>query len=271
MHETYEVYALKYAERNSRTRADSFLFDDDHASQHDMDYFIWVIRNENRTIVVDTGYDEKEAAGRGRDILKDPVTCLAEFGIAADEVETVIVSHLHYDHAGKLPAFEKAQFHIQAAEMAYATGPCMCHDALRAPFTADHVCDMVRKVYSGKVTFHDGDGEIAPGVTVHRVGGHSSGLQIIQVMTKNGPLVLASDASHYYENFLKKKLFPIVVNAAEMLAGFDRLTAMAPSPEAIIPGHDPLVRRLFPEISGGLTPVHRLDVAPALFLNSLDY
>ncbi len=271
MHETYEVYALKYAERNSRTRADSFMFDDDHASQHDMDYFIWVIRNNNRTIVVDTGYDEKEAADRGRDILKDPVACLAEFGIAAHEVETVIISHLHYDHAGKLPAFEKARFHIQAAEMAFATGPCMCHDALRAPFTADHVCDMVRKVYAGKVTFHDGDGEIAPGVTVHRIGGHSSGLQIIRVMTDNGPLILASDASHYYENFLRKKLFPIVVNAAEMLAGFNRLMELAPSPEAIVPGHDPAVRRLFPRISGGLTPVHRLDVAPAFSLCSLDY
>ncbi|MEP3275969.1 MAG: N-acyl homoserine lactonase family protein [Stappiaceae bacterium] len=271
MHEEYEVFALKYADRNSRIRADSFLFDDDHASPHDMDYFVWVIRNANRTIVVDTGYDDKEAAQRDRTILRDPVACLADFGIAADEVETVIISHLHYDHAGKLPAFEKATFHIQAAELAFATGPCMCHDVLRAPFTVDHVCDMVKKIYSGKVLFHDGDGEVAPGISVHRVGGHSSGLQIIRVMTANGPLILASDASHYYENFLKKKLFPIVVDSKQMLAGFDTLIDLAPCPEAIIPGHDPLVRQLFPEVKGGLTPVHRLDVAPLQSLNFSDH
>ena len=54
----WEVYALKYSERNSRTRADSFIFDDDHASPHAMDYFIWVLRSGEQTILVDTGYDE---------------------------------------------------------------------------------------------------------------------------------------------------------------------------------------------------------------------
>ena len=72
MDRNWEVFAIKYAERNSRTRADSFIFDDDHASQHDMDYFIWVLKSENRTIVVDTGYDEVEARRRDRPILRDP-------------------------------------------------------------------------------------------------------------------------------------------------------------------------------------------------------
>ena len=71
--------------------------------------------------------------------------------------------------------------------MAYATGPCMCHDHLRYPFTADHVCEMVRNVYSGRVIFHDGDGEVAPGITVHKIGGHSRGLQCVRVMTAGGP------------------------------------------------------------------------------------
>ena len=50
LEETYEVFALKYAERSDRTRADSFLFEDDHASEHPMDYFIWLIRNDTRSI-----------------------------------------------------------------------------------------------------------------------------------------------------------------------------------------------------------------------------
>ena len=108
--------------------------------------------------------------------------------------------------------------------MAYATGPCMCHNHLRYPFTADHVCEMVRNVYSGRVIFHDGDGEVAPGITVHKIGGHSRGLQCVRVMTAGGPVVLASDSSHFYENFEKGKVFPITIDI-ERRAG--RLRAAA--------------------------------------------
>ena len=67
---------------------------------------------------------------------------------------------------------------------------------------------MVRNVYSGRVIFHDGDGEVAPGITVHKIGGHSRGLQCVRVMTAGGPVVLASDSSHFYENFEKGKVSP---------------------------------------------------------------
>lgn len=261
MEELYEVYALKYAERNARSRGDSFLFDDDHASPHAMDYFLWVLRNESRTIVVDTGYDADEARRRGRPILRDPSTCLADFGIDPAAVETVIVTHLHYDHAGSLDRFPAATFHVQAAEMAFATGPCMCHGATRMPYSAEHVCALVRKVYSGRVVFHEGEGVIAPGVEVHAIGGHSRGLQCVRVKTRLGWLVLASDASHYYENYLTGKLFPIVVDAGAMLEGFRRLPGLASGENLVVPGHDPLVRRLYPRIAGeaGGACVHRLD------------
>ena len=130
--------------------------------------------------------------------------------------------------------------------MAYATGPCMCHETLKMPFSADHVCEAVRRVYSGRVVFHEGDGEIADGVTVHCIGGHSRGLQCVRVRTAAGWLVLASDAAHYYENFQKRKPFPIVVDLQNMLDGFDTLNRLASSPGLIVPGHDPLVRSLFP-------------------------
>ena len=48
----WEVYALKYSERNSRTRADSFIFDDDHASPHAMDYFIWVVQASKQSLLI---------------------------------------------------------------------------------------------------------------------------------------------------------------------------------------------------------------------------
>jgi glyoxylase-like metal-dependent hydrolase (beta-lactamase superfamily II) len=140
----------------------------------------------------------------------------------------------------------------------------MCEPALNHPFTGTHVCEMVRNVFSGRVVFHDGRAEVAPGVEVVCIGGHSRGLQAVRVRTAGGWIVLASDASHFYENFAARKLFPIYADAEPMLAGFHRLTELADTPDRIIPGHDPLVRRMFPQVAGGETgaAVHRLDVAP---------
>ncbi len=259
----WEVYAIKYADRNARTRADSFLFDDNHDAPHAMDYFMWVLRRGGDVILVDTGYDEKEGRARGRPIRLNPVEALAPFGILPEDIVHIIVTHLHYDHAGGLHLFPNALLHIQAAEMAFATGPCMCDDTLRAPFTAEHVCETVQRLYSGKVRFYEGDAQVAEGVTVHCIGGHSRGLQAVRVDTQAGQMVLASDAAHYYENVFCNKPFPIVVDLQDMQDGFDTLKTLASEPGLIIPGHDPLVRDYFPTAFAPF--IHRLDVGPTGF------
>ena len=262
MSETHEILAVKYAERLNRTRAESFIGADDHDSPHPMDYFVWVVRNRQRTIVVDTGFEQTEAAKRSRTLIQQPASALATIGIDAGEIDDVIVTHLHYDHAGTLGAFPRARFHLQAAEMTYATGPCMCQPHLRHPFTAEHVCDMVRNVYSGRVVFHDGDAEIASGITVHKIGGHSRGLQAVRVMTDIGPVVLASDSAHYYETFELQKPFVIVVDMEDMLNGYATIQRLAGDPKRVIPGHDPLVLRRYPPLTATTTGrVHKLDVA----------
>jgi glyoxylase-like metal-dependent hydrolase (beta-lactamase superfamily II) len=258
----YDILAVKYAERHNRTRSESFILADDHTSPHPMDFFVWVVRNAERTIVVDTGFDAAEAAKRGRSILRTPAAALAVLGIDAATVSDVVITHLHYDHAGTLDAFPAARFHLQAAEMAYATGPCMCHDAMRFPFTAEHVCQMVKHVYSGRVLFQDGDAEIAPGITVHKLGGHSRGLQVVRVMTPTGPVVLASDAAHYYETFENKKPFPLLADLEDMIKGYATLTLLAAGdPKRVVPGHDPLVLKRYPPLTAAAAGiVHRLDV-----------
>jgi glyoxylase-like metal-dependent hydrolase (beta-lactamase superfamily II) len=259
---TYEILAIKYGEHANRRRFESFIMADDHDGPHPIDYYVWVVRNAERTILVDTGFDAAEGAKRGRRVARAPAEALELAGAAAAGVADVIITHLHYDHAGTLGAFPKARFHLQAAEMAYATGPCMCHAHLRYPFTAEHVCEMVRNVYSGRVIFHDGDAEVAPGVTVHKVGGHSKGLQCVRVATATGPVVLASDSSHYYENFEKGKVFPVTVDVEATLNGYTRLRQLAASARHIVPGHDPLVLQRYPALNSQTQGIaHRLDVA----------
>ena len=259
--ETYEVLALKYGSQQNRTRYFNFMADDDHASPGPIDYFVWVVRNENRTIVVDTGFEHTEAARRGRQVDMLPREMLTNVGIDAEKIETLVVTHLHFDHAGTLGDFPNARFHLQEAEMAYATGRCMCDQALQAPFTADHVCDMVRSVYSGRVQFHDGDAEIAPGISVHHVPGHSKGLQCVRVLTENGWVVLAADAAHYYENIEMRKPFFITVDVEATLRSYDKLYTLASSKAQVIPGHDPLVLQRYPALKPETEGhVHRLDL-----------
>lgn len=261
MSETYEILAIKYAHHLDRTRLDNFIHPDDHASPQPLDYFVWVIRNAHRTILVDTGFDQVEANSRGRRIEIAPSEALKRIGIDSDKIETIIITHLHYDHAGTLDHFPQAQFHIQEAEVAYATGRCMCEETLRKAFNADHVCNFVKKIYSGRVEFHDGDDEIASGVTVHRAGGHTKGLQCVRVATQSGHVVLASDATHLYENMERRKPFSITVDVEQTLRSYTRLEQLATSHAHIVPGHDPLVLKRYPALNPQTEGfVHRVDV-----------
>ena len=243
----FEVYALRYA-HVVRKPGDVFLSGDPHDAPGEMDYFVWLIRGQRRTILLDTGFSEQEAIARQRTILLPVDRALAALQVDCNAIDDVIISHMHYDHAGNLGLFPNARFHIQDREMTFATGRCMCHPRLNHPYSVEHVCDMLRRVYAGRVTFHDGDAEVTPGITLHRIGGHSDGLMAVRVMTARGPVVLASDATHYYANLMRREPFPILYNMGDVLAGYDRLLALAGSVEFIIPGHDPLVRQIYPRV-----------------------
>lgn len=258
----YEVLALKYAWRPAR-RKDLFIGGDPHDAETTMDYFLWVIRGEGRLIVVDTGFNQDMAAKRGRTLLRTPVEALRLVGVDAAKVEQVIITHFHNDHVGAFDSFPSAVFHVQDDEMAFATGRYMRHERFSKPYEPDHVCGMVRLVYKERVVFHDGDEEIAPGVSLHRIGGHTMGMQAVRVQTRRGWLVLASDASHYYEHFEKRRAFPLVYHVGELIEGFGKLVKLASSPQHVIPGHDPLVMERYPPASQALSGIAvRLDVDP---------
>ena len=185
---------------------------------------------------------------------------LARMGVDAAQVKDVAITHLHYDHVGNFDLFPQATFHLQDLEMQYATGRCMTVEAMRHAYELEDVVGMVRRVYAGRVRFHDGEGEIAPGVSLHHVGGHTMGLQVVRVATRRGWVVLASDASHYYANIEQARPFPIVYNVGDMVEGWRRARRLAESEEHVIPGHDPLVLERYPAPARDLQGlVARLD------------
>lgn len=260
----WEAYAIRYG-RHERTAQTNHLMPlaDPHESMP-LDYFVWLLRGPGgREIVVDTGFDEAVAEKRGRKISRPVGECLRALGTNPDTVQDVVITHLHYDHAGSLGIFPRATFHLQEKEMAFATGKHMCTHCIRHPFEADHVIAMVRALYSDRVCFHDGDGEVAPGVTLHRVGGHSDGLQVVRVETARGPVCIASDAMHFYANAATGNPFPIIFDLGAMAAGWKTAKRLAGGDETrVIPGHDPEVRRRFPAVPGTDGEVVALHLPP---------
>jgi glyoxylase-like metal-dependent hydrolase (beta-lactamase superfamily II) len=257
----YEVFALRYATHAERRARENFIFHDEHDTPMPMDFFVWAIRGAGRTIVVDTGYGTDAAGRRNRQLLRRPIDALLQIGIDAAEVPDVVLTHLHWDHAGGLDLFPSAMFHLQDAEMAFSTGRCMCHPIFRRPLEVEDVVAAVRLVYADRVRFHAGTAEIAPGVSLHLIGGHSGGLQAVRVRTARGWVVLASDAAHYWANIRGRAPFPLVVDVARMVEGYRVVEELSDGPDHIIPGHDPLVLSRFPPVAGA-DDVVRLDLPP---------
>ena len=258
----YEIYAIKYA-HHARRASENFIGgvpDDAHDGPMPLDYFVWLIRGAGCEIVVDTGFSAATAARRQRDHLRCPTEGLRLLGCDAKTVKEAVITHLHYDHVGNFDLFPAATYHLQDLEMNYATGRHMGKPVFSGAFDVEDVVGMVRSNYAGRVRFHSGDAAIADGISVHLIGGHTMGLQVVRVATRRGWVVVASDASHFYANMEQARPFPIVYSVAAMVEGYGRLRELADSPAHIIPGHDPLVLERYPAPSEALRGiVARLD------------
>jgi glyoxylase-like metal-dependent hydrolase (beta-lactamase superfamily II) len=260
--DTYDVYAIRYG-HHPRRPGENFIGGDPHDMMLPLDYYVWAVVGSGQTIVVDTGFDAAVGVRRRRHMVRPVREGLAAIGIDPEKVDDVIVSHLHYDHSGNTELFPRARYHMQDREMEYATGRCMCHAQLRNSYEEDYVVAMVRKIFAGRVAFHDGADEILPGISVHHIGGHAKGLQCVRVKTRRGYVVLAADATHLYRHMDEGRIFPTTYNVAEVLEGYDTLRKLATSRDHVVPGHDPLVLARYPAAKPGLEGwIVRLDAEP---------
>lgn len=263
----YEVYALRYAE-HARSAAANFLDGDPEDGPMPLSYYVWLVRDAGRCWLVDTGFGADAARARGRVLQRSPAEALALLGVAAEAIDDVVLTHLHYDHAGNCAQFPNARFHLQEQEMQFATGRYMAHRCLRDGYNVFDVLRLVELAHAGRVHFHAGDSELAPGLSLHLVGGHTMGMQAVRVHTRRGWLVLASDAAHFYRNLQEERPYPVVFNVGEMAQGWRRLLALAASPAHVIPGHDPAVLARYPADAPGdaaawqgiVAPLHREPV-----------
>jgi glyoxylase-like metal-dependent hydrolase (beta-lactamase superfamily II) len=209
---------------------------------------VWLAVNDEHAVLVDTGINRRRAERiEGLRYLASPVEALVRLGVTAADVDHVVLTHLHYDHTGTAREFGSARYVVQQAELDYWSGPWAERIAReRWLLDEEDLAHLQRTRKEGRVLVVDGDAFVVPGLSVHLVGGHTAGMQVVRVRTARGHVVLASDASHFYENIEDDRPFPILHGMPGMYGAFDRIKELADGPELVVAGHDPRVLERFP-------------------------
>jgi glyoxylase-like metal-dependent hydrolase (beta-lactamase superfamily II) len=245
----YEVLAIRYA---SRPTAKSELYLNFHLyGEPDdvigLDYFIWVVRNAQRTILVDTGFAPGAGRQRSRPAVLAPVAALAGLGIGPAAITQVVVTHGHYDHIGNLHAFPAAEIIMARREYEFWTGPLGSRGQFAWTTEPGDITELRRIHGEGRLTLFEASYAPAPGIELLDVGGHTPGQAVAVVATPGGGVVIASDAVHYYEELERDRPSAVVADLRQMYRAYDQLRELASQAGTeIVAGHDPAVFTRFP-------------------------
>ncbi|CAN5320030.1 N-acyl homoserine lactonase family protein [soil metagenome] len=239
----YEVLILRYGTRQT-VRSEVYL---NYANYHEadgpigMDYFVWVIRNADRTVLVDTGYSPAGGASRKRTTLVPPPEIWSALGITPESAPTILLTHAHYDHTGNLDYFPQSRIVTAAAEYAFWTGKHAHRVQFHHSAEDPDLAVLVAAHDAGRVELFSGRRTIAPGIEMIEIGGHTPGQSVVLVQTAAGPVLLASDAIHYYEEYEADMPFMSVADLVGMYEGFDSIRALVDvgTVKHLVSGHDP--------------------------------
>jgi len=160
-----------------------------------------LVRTPTHNVLIDAGIggkmSEKDVHIYGIDRRPGLEVSLAErAGLTVDDIDTVIASHLHFDHAGGftthrdgslVPAFPRATYYIRRAEWEDATHP---HERNRASYLPENFMPLQD---AGVIRFMDDDGDVLPGISVRRTGGHTMHHQLIRIESGGRTGVFTAD------------------------------------------------------------------------------
>jgi N-acyl homoserine lactone hydrolase len=165
------------------------------------------IGGAKKKIVVDTGPPDLERSIKYHPYFKaeprspeqEIVGALAKIGVKPEEIDIVILTHLHWDHVGEVDRFPKAEFIVSQEELRFALDPPPClyvaYEALQLGMQPKFLSIMERLR-----TVEMKEKEIVEGVRMIPLPGHSPGSTGVVVETEDGPYVIAGDAVPQYGN-----------------------------------------------------------------------
>ncbi|MEL7565386.1 MAG: N-acyl homoserine lactonase family protein [Dehalobacterium sp.] len=204
----------------------------------------WIIEGAQKKILVDSGPCDPEFAEKYHSKLKweeDDFleNRLSKAGVNPQDIDLVILTHLHWDHCFSLHLFENAKFLVQKKELQYAISPLPVHKhAYEAQVKG--VTPPWFNIYDRMIII-DGDFTLEPGLEAVLLPGHTPGLQGLKVETKAGRGLIASDFLPLFENWYNPSgHIPsgIHVNLEDCYKTFKKIEQIT---DWILPGHDPEV------------------------------
>ncbi|HYM71310.1 MAG TPA: N-acyl homoserine lactonase family protein [bacterium] len=251
---TYEIYALSPGGRTVDWSTRMYMYPAGETTTSA--YFLWLLQGPAGPIVVDTGFTPRLGKAKGVPVeqMRTRDELLATAGVDSAAVPTVILTHLHWDHFDVEGIFPKATFWVHRKELEFWTDYGAAERWHRRFLSDCFAADLAALRSGNRLRLVDGNAEIADGVGVEWVGGHSPGMQIVTVRTGKGLFVIANDALTTYRN-LRDWVPPAIHlgTIAECLRGMERIRTLAGGDEGLIcPGHDGEVWNRFPEVKPGV-------------------
>jgi N-acyl homoserine lactone hydrolase len=203
-----------------------------------------LIKGGGRNILFDCGYaNQKWNAVFGITDYEDPKTVLGRVGVSPEQIDSVIIGHMHFDHFGNTEAFPKAKLYIQKSEMSgwvWALGLSEDFKWITVAVDPDDVIDAMRAAAEGRLVLVDGDQEIAPGIKLINANDtHTFGTQMAAVNTAKGAYCLTGDACYWYEN--AEKMVPLGYGSGSQvnqLFAIKKAKEIAGGVDRLVPGHD---------------------------------
>jgi len=251
----WQVYAIRYA-TVPKFPVHELVTGADTTRTLDIAMMFWLLREPGgRRVLVDAGFYRQKFLDSWKPAdFRRPSDALQSFGIPADSVTDVIISHIHWDHLDGADLFRRAHIWIQKEEYAYYVGEngVPLHEAIDST-DAGMLAEMKR---AGRVSLVDGDGrEIIPGLTVYTGGKHTFASQYVGVRTAKGTVVVASDNCYLYENLDRHRPIAQTLDSTSNLAAQERMRKLASERRLIVPGHDPAVFTRFHSVGPGIVAI----------------
>jgi N-acyl homoserine lactone hydrolase len=226
------------------------------------------VDGRRKVFLVDTGFATGESmTGRKFADFESPAVTLAKVGLTPADVDTILLTHLHFDHVGNIGAFPNATIYVQRSEYEgwrnvlrkLGDMPSTKQSWVMSSMNPVDMPIFERAVAEGRVSFVDGSAQVAPGISLHLASDtHTFGSQWLEITTPDGPLVLAGDCVVSYANL--ERMWPPGYhqgNAWNLIECYDRLKALVGPDrlERIVVGHDMEVFRRHASFVEGSNPV----------------
>jgi glyoxylase-like metal-dependent hydrolase (beta-lactamase superfamily II) len=204
---------------------------------------VWCIATRGSAVVVlDSGYVESELASQfGVEGYIAHDTLFSQLGLKLEDVQHVVLGHLHWDHAGGTRRFPNAEFVVQQRELEFAAGRMPGDEAARMGFTAAEIVDIVKLNWEGRVRLVDGDVKsLLTGLDVFLTPGHTIGTMTTCLETVKGRVCYASDAVYLYHNIEQDVPLGIALDPGQSVESYAKIRQVV-GDGTLIPGHDPAI------------------------------